>query len=200
MLAADDEFLTTEQVLAYLRLNLKTVYRLINAGKLPAIRVGHQWRFRKRDLDSWLASNTTNVVRPPAAAGSASLLVVDDDESTRDFIVTALERSQRYETQAADSGESALALLRSRRFDGLLVDLRMPGMDGLTLVREARKIAPDIAVVIITGASSEASAIEAIRLGVAGYVLKPFNVADMIETVERALGRPSPSQPAKAYE
>src|SRR4029077_13679633 len=52
----DETFLTTEEVLEYLQVNLRTVYRLIKAGKIPAVRVGRQWRFRKRDIDAWLDS------------------------------------------------------------------------------------------------------------------------------------------------
>ena len=52
----DEGFLTTEEVLDYLQVNLRTVYRLIKAGKIPAVRVGRQWRFRKRDIDAWLES------------------------------------------------------------------------------------------------------------------------------------------------
>src|SRR5262245_55255429 len=50
----EEGFLTTEEVLDYLQVNLRTVYRLIKAGKIPAVRVGRQWRFRKRDIDAWL--------------------------------------------------------------------------------------------------------------------------------------------------
>ena len=52
----DESFLTTEEVLEYLQVNLRTVYRLIKAGRIPAVRVGRQWRFRKRDIDAWLES------------------------------------------------------------------------------------------------------------------------------------------------
>ena len=58
-LPTDEVFLTTEEVLAYLQVNLRTVYRLIKAGKIPAVRVGRQWRFRKRDIDAWLDSQRT---------------------------------------------------------------------------------------------------------------------------------------------
>src|SRR5579859_1984621 len=61
----DESFLTTEEVLEYLQVNLRTVYRLIKAGKIPAVRVGRQWRFRKRDIDSWLDS-------PPPRGGGFS--------------------------------------------------------------------------------------------------------------------------------
>ena len=62
----DETFLTTEEVLEYLQVNLRTVYRLIKAGKIPAVRVGRQWRFRKRDIDAWLDSQ-----RPRGGARAA---------------------------------------------------------------------------------------------------------------------------------
>ena len=67
----DETFLTTEEVLEYLQVNLRTVYRLIKAGKIPAVRVGRQWRFRKRDIDAWLDSQRPRGgggARPPAPA------------------------------------------------------------------------------------------------------------------------------------
>jgi nitrogen PTS system EIIA component len=57
----DETFLTTEEVLEYLQVNLRTVYRLIKAGKIPAVRVGRQWRFRKRDIDAWLDERVRKV-------------------------------------------------------------------------------------------------------------------------------------------
>src|SRR6267154_1876178 len=73
----DETFLTTEEVLEYLQVNLRTVYRLIKAGKIPAVRVGRQWRFRKRDIDAWLDSLRRPLVRrraPPAHACSSSTM------------------------------------------------------------------------------------------------------------------------------
>jgi excisionase family DNA binding protein len=60
-LPSDEVFLTTEEVLEYLQVNLRTVYRLIKAGKIPAVRVGRQWRFRKRDIDAWLDTQRTHM-------------------------------------------------------------------------------------------------------------------------------------------
>ncbi len=54
---ADAEFLTTDEVLGYLRINARTVYRLIRTGELPAVRIGRQWRIRRCDLDSWINGN-----------------------------------------------------------------------------------------------------------------------------------------------
>jgi len=60
----DRAFLTTEGVLEYLQVNLRTVYRLIKAGKIPAVRVGRQWRFRKTDIDAWLEMERSRGARP----------------------------------------------------------------------------------------------------------------------------------------
>src|SRR2546430_16992541 len=91
----DETFLTTEEVLEYLQVNLRTVYRLIKAGKIPAVRVGRQWRFRKRDIDAWLdsqrprgGSRTAAAIatpRPSAGATRPRGLVVDDEASIRDL-------------------------------------------------------------------------------------------------------------------
>ena len=69
----DETFLTTEEVLEYLQVNLRTVYRLIKAGKIPAVRVGRQWRFRKRDIDAWLDSQRPRSGGRAAAAGGSRL-------------------------------------------------------------------------------------------------------------------------------
>src|SRR5580704_790029 len=100
----DETFLTTEEVLEYLQVNLRTVYRLIKAGKIPAVRVGRQWRFRKRDIDAWLDSQRPRggagrvaAVAPVAAAPAPRaatdrprILVVDDESSIRDLLAKTL--------------------------------------------------------------------------------------------------------------
>ena len=70
----------------------------------------------------------------------------------------------------APDGRTALERLRIIPYDLLITDLKMPGVDGLTVIREARRLKPDIPVIIVTGFSTEASAIEAVNLGVSGYL------------------------------
>ena len=71
---------------------------------------------------------------------------------------------------------------------GAFADLKMPGMDGLTVIREAKRYKSDLPVIIITGFSTESSAIEAVNLGVAGYLTKPFRVPQVLAAAAKALG------------
>jgi excisionase family DNA binding protein len=204
----DETFLTTEEVLEYLQVNLRTVYRLIKAGKIPAVRVGRQWRFRKRDIDAWLDSqrpraggarpapataSAATAATPARPAGSATgstrprVLVVDDEASIRDLLSKTLALAE-YEVDAAPDGRSALDRMRLYPYDLLIADLKMPGMDGLTVIREAKRYKADLPVIIITGFSTESSAIEAVNLGVAGYLTKPFRVPQVLAAAAKALG------------
>jgi excisionase family DNA binding protein len=193
----DETFLTTEEVLEYLQVNLRTVYRLIKAGKIPAVRVGRQWRFRKRDIDAWLDSQRprggTRPAGPPAAARPAAahvrprVLVVDDEASIRDLLAKTLALAE-YDVDVAPDGRSALERMRLYPYDLLIADLKMPGIDGLTVIREAKRYKADLPVIIITGFSTESSAIEAVNLGVAGYLTKPFRVPQVLAAAAKALG------------
>jgi excisionase family DNA binding protein len=193
----DETFLTTEEVLEYLQVNLRTVYRLIKAGKIPAVRVGRQWRFRKRDIDAWFDSQRPRGAGRPAAAPAAArpatgaarprVLVVDDEASIRDLLAKTLALAE-YDVDVAPDGRSALERMRLYPYDLLIADLKMPGMDGLTVIREAKRYKADLPVIIITGFSTESSAIEAVNLGVAGYLTKPFRVPQVLAAAAKALG------------
>src|SRR5262245_29339862 len=196
----DETFLTTEEVLEYLQVNLRTVYRLIKAGKIPAVRVGRQWRFRKRDIDAWLdsqrprggaartpATSVAPAARPATGATRPRVLVVDDEASIRDLLSKTLALAE-YEVDVAPDGRAALDRMRMYPYDLLIADLKMPGMDGLTVIREAKRYKGDLPVIIITGFSTESSAIEAVNLGVAGYLTKPFRVPQVLAAAAKALG------------
>src|SRR5215510_6226841 len=116
----DETFLTTEEVLEYLQVNLRTVYRLIKAGKIPAVRVGRQWRFRKRDIDAWLDSQRLRgggsgarpvptaaaPTRPSSGTARPRVLVVDDEASIRDLLAKTLALAE-YDVDVAPDGRSA---------------------------------------------------------------------------------------------
>ena len=191
----DEAFLTTEEVLEYLQVNLRTVYRLIKAGRIPAVRVGRQWRFRKSDIDAWLDSQRPRAPRAapspkPAPAPTTArprILVADDEASIRELLQKTLALAD-YDVDLANDGRSALERLRASTYDLLITDLKMPGADGLTVIREARRYRPDLPVIVITGFSTEASAIEALNLGVSGYLTKPFRIPKVLAAAAKALG------------
>src|SRR5687768_10219149 len=200
----EETFLTTEEVLEYLQVNLRTVYRLIKAGKIPAVRVGRQWRFRKRDIDAWLDSQRprgsargtpAGVASEPAGSQRAEserprILVVDDESSIRDLLAKTLALAE-YDVDTATDGRSALERLRLYPYDLLIADLKMPGIDGLSVIREAKRLKSDLPVIIITGYSTETAAIEAVNLGVSGYLTKPFRVPQVLTKVAKAIGEPA---------
>ena len=198
----DETFLTTEEVLEYLQVNLRTVYRLIKAGKIPAVRVGRQWRFRKSDIDAWLDSQHSRPPASPAKDRQADpvsvqahhvtnvrprILVVDDEPSIRDLLAKTLALAE-YDVDVAADGRSALDRMRHEVYDLLIADLKMPGIDGLSVIREAKRYKANLPVIIITGYSTESAAIEAVNLGVSGYLTKPFRVPQVLAAAAKALG------------
>ncbi len=115
-----------------------------------------------------------------------SFLIVDDDESFRELCARFLQ-SQGHKTAPARDGQEALSLLRREWFDVALVDLRLPKLDGLQLVKIIKAEKPSPEVVILTGYGSISSAVEAMRLGAYDYVTKPFQLHEMELVISRLL-------------
>jgi len=123
---------------------------------------------------------------PPAADRRHRILVADDEESMRYFVQRGLAR-HGYEVVAADGGAAAIELGSSQRFDVAVLDLKMPGTDGLQVLAELRGRDPDVLVVMMTGHATIATAVEAMRLGAWDYITKPFEIEELTLVVERAL-------------
>jgi DNA-binding response OmpR family regulator len=114
------------------------------------------------------------------------ILIVDDEENIRLTLQTLLTRSGYSVTMAA-SGEEAVSLVKNQTFDLLLVDLKMPGVDGMQVVAVAREYAPDTAIIILTGHGSLETAIESLRHGVFDYLLKTTDPSQVVERVKAGL-------------
>ena len=114
---------------------------------------------------------------------NTGVLVVDDDADTRTFLDNVLQR-EGVRTWLAGSGQEALALLKREPVEVLFVDLVMPDMDGLDLLRRVRRILPQASAVIVSGHARVGSCIEALRLGVCDYLTKPFTP----QAIRTALG------------
>jgi two-component system response regulator GlrR len=119
------------------------------------------------------------------------ILVVDDEPDMLDNVARLLRRGA-YRCVTATSGLQALATLAEERPDLILTDLRMPGMDGLALLRAAKRLAPATPVVIVTAFASDSAAREATEAGAAAFLAKPFSGAELLQTLRRALGREAP--------
>jgi two-component system, NtrC family, response regulator PilR len=114
------------------------------------------------------------------------ILVVDDDKSLREFLTITLGRDG-YEVEAAPSGAEALRVVAEGPVDLALVDLRMPGMDGLETLRRLKTISETISVVIVTAFSTTETAIQALKEGAYDYLIKPFKVDELKLVVRKAL-------------
>ena len=116
------------------------------------------------------------------------VLVVDDEESQRTVLAGFLRKRGLDATTAAGPDE-ALRIARARTVDLVLTDLRMPGGNGLDLVAQMRRVNPEVPVIVMTAFGTIASAVDAMKLGAADYLLKPVDLDELEVTVQRALER-----------
>ena len=121
------------------------------------------------------------------AQNQLSILIVEDEEGPREALKMVL--SPYFNLFTVDSAEVALEVLKRQPIDLVTLDLKLPGRQGIDLLEEIRREGKDIDVIIITGYGTLQSAIEAIRHGVSAYILKPFNVPDLLGIVNKTLDR-----------
>jgi signal transduction histidine kinase len=130
--------------------------------------------------DSTIIGHVIEGTMPPR------ILIVDDEAIFMRALCDTL-RDRGYDAIGFSSADDALMSMRTATFDILLVDLMMPGIDGIGLVQEARSIDPDLACIIMTGEGSIASAVQAMKIGALDYVIKPFKISAIIPILARAL-------------
>ena len=123
----------------------------------------------------------------PKIPSKGAVLVVDDEFGPRESLRMIL--NPLYEVHTASDGQEALRLIGEKNYDVVTLDLRMPGLSGIDVLKEIKKLRPDTEVIIITGYGSLENASEAIRLGTGDFISKPFNVADIISTVAKSIER-----------
>jgi DNA-binding response OmpR family regulator len=116
------------------------------------------------------------------------ILIVDDEKNIRLTLSQALE-TLGAEIDTAANGEEALTKLKGRKFGLILLDIRMPGMDGMEVLRQVREIRPDIRVIMITAYGTVESAVEAMKLGAVDFLQKPFDPEEIRELVLRVMDR-----------
>jgi signal transduction histidine kinase len=123
---------------------------------------------------------------PTAERPAASILIVDDEEALQTSLVTAFAL-EGYRAAGAGSGREALQRLQQNSWDALLVDLRMPDIDGIQLMERVRESAPDTLVILMTGGGTVETAVRTLKGGAYDYILKPFTLAEIFHIVKRGL-------------
>ena len=118
----------------------------------------------------------------------ARVLVVDDEAHVRSALVRSLTLLG-YQASGACSGARALEILARTPYEAMVLDLRMPGMDGIEVMQRARQLWPDLAIIILTGHATLGTAISAVRSHAADYLLKPASVHDVASAIDGALGQ-----------
>ena len=119
----------------------------------------------------------------------AKILIIDDETGPRESLKMVLKPF--YEIYTANSRQEALALVQSTPIDLVTLDLKMTDCHGTALLKEIKSLRPGTQAIILTGYGSLKSAIEAIRYGAADYLLKPFQVTEILSVINRVLSRPA---------
>ena len=122
------------------------------------------------------------------AETTATILVADDEAGMRESVSRALRR-EGFQVIAVDDGAAALDTLRRVAVDLLVADLRMPGLDGLELLRAAKLVAPDTEVIVLSGHGTVEEAVDAMKEGAWDFLTKPFDRAPLVRAVRQALER-----------
>lgn len=119
---------------------------------------------------------------------SFRILITDDDSDLRELLTEAV-KNWGYAVSVAKDGEEALRKLRMERYDVVITDLMMPGMDGLTLLQKIKELDKEILVIIITGYATIETAVKAIESGAYDYIAKPFRLDELMIVIKNACER-----------
>lgn len=166
--------MTIKEAAEYLRLNYMTVYRLAQKGTIPASKVGGNWRFKKEIIDEWLLEQTRKA--------TGNVLVVDDDDRVRDLLRDMISE-RGYKVVAAANGDAAIAEVARQHFSLIFLDLVLPGMSGVDVLKEIKDRDKSAVVVVITGYGDDPIALQAMSLGPLLLIRKPFRQSDITEVL-----------------
>lgn len=169
------QLMTVKELGQYLRFTKRTIYRLLQQGSIPAIKIGNKWRFDKEAIDRWLHKKTEGV--------EACILIIDDDQLVRSLFKQILEERGHTVVTASTSAEG-IQHVKERDFDLVFLDLKMPGMDGAELFGQIRTIKPKLPVTIITSYPESDMMTRALAQGPFGVMNKPFGESEIVSVVD----------------
>jgi len=173
-----NDLITVPELAAYLRVNVKTVYRLVEKGDIPTIRVGHLWRFSKEAIDAWLKQGKK--------MAKASILVIDNDENVG-ILFKEMLRETGYQVIMVQEPKKGLELIKDNQFDLVFLDLKMPEMDGIKVLKRIRALKPEMPVTIVTGFADSDLMMQALEYAPFGVMKKPFSSKDVMTAANNYL-------------
>jgi two-component system response regulator PilR (NtrC family) len=118
------------------------------------------------------------------------ILIVDDEQSMRDFLSIMLTK-EGYDVAAADTGQAAIKAAQSEIFDLVISDVKMPGMDGISVLKAIKELSPETMVIMITAYATTETAVDAMKLGAYDYITKPFKVDEIKLIIQKAIEKRS---------
>jgi excisionase family DNA binding protein len=184
-----ENLMDIKETARFLKMNKMTVYKLARENKIPAFKIASEWRFKKELLDQWLmgqlkGKSSLDSFRANEENHGKSILIVDDDELTREFFKRLL---QEYRIVTASTGEEAVYLIGKEQFDLVLLDIKMPGIDGIETLRQIKKSKPALPVIMISAHGSLKTSVEAAKIGALDSIAKPFDIEEMKDVIKGAL-------------
>lgn len=187
----EDKLFTLMEISKYLKISKSTIYKLAEWGQMPCCKVGKQLRFRKSSIDQWFSEKEAAYAVKMASRNSKRILVVDDDALVLNSIARFL-RVHGFAVETAENGEAALEKVKRIKFDLVITDVRMPGIDGIETVRKIREYnrshnRPSLSEIIVTGFADPESQGKAKELGITDYIYKPFVTSDFMKTIKEKL-------------
>jgi len=116
------------------------------------------------------------------------VLIVDDEDDLRETMVKRLN-ARKIQTEGADSGIRALEVLKDKDFDVIVLDVKMPGMDGIETLQHIKKLKPEIEVIMLTGHASVEFGLKGMQLGAFDYIMKPAPLNELLDTIGQAYNK-----------
>ena len=173
-----EQLITVEELAHHLRFTRRTIYRLLKQGVIPAYKVGKEWRFDRKSIDRWLQQNVNGT--------KVRVLVIDDDPVINSLFRRTLEKSG-HTVVTAETGATGIQCLREADFEMVFLDLKLPDIEGADVLREMRRIIPELRVTIITGYPESDLMQRVLEQGPIGVMAKTFTTTDIMHAVNGVL-------------
>ena len=178
-LAENSDALRAQAAADLLGAHVETIRRLARRGEIPSYKIGKDWRFRRGALLRWADTHHLRRRQP-------RILVVDDERAIRETFRRSLE-GQGWRVAAAADVEAALGYVAQEMPDLVILDLKMPGMNGVEFLKRFREASPDAPVIVVTGYPDSGMMAEAMRYGPVMLLGKPVEEPQLLRAVHVVL-------------